>query len=1198
MKKLLGAALALTLGVTLTVGLAACNKGGNNNNGKDAAAAKSAIESIKATYADKSAETVVSYSVLGSTKIDTTTYTVTWSATSENENLDDYLSIGEMDEDTKLVPVSVTLGEVQVDYTLTATIKVGKATETADFEWYVPAGGTKFTPSEAIAEAKKLESGDYYKEDGEVVAVRVTGYVVDEGSYDESYGNYNKIYIGDTAETAKNDAFYIYRVQPDGYYLKKDGTLLNKGDKVTFRGYIQRYMSTYELTYYNKFNVYCVAVEAADVTDDDIVKAAKEKVSLSPTYFVETKSVTLPEPSNTAKFEWTVVTDTDLVSISSGKLVINKLPTAETEVEIKVTITSGSAKDEKVFKITVAPNLALEHEGTQTSPYTASEANKVAKTLANGGYSDQIYVRGYVVDAGEWSSQYNNWNKVYIADSMDSEDMLYVYRIVLDGTFLKAEGDLVVGDIVTLTGFLNNYEGTIELNYKGGISITCVGIEKPGMDDKAKAQSVIDSISLPASLASDYPLPESSIAGVTLEFESNNTSALEISGGKLVVHRGNADVTVTITITADCNGQKASTTKTIVVKRSSIPADELAAGTTVKVVLADYSIANNWFQGSGTEATAYDTVIIDKNITVTATGTPIGSYGLNTGKYYNNGTWRIYQNENPRITFTTSNNAKILTIKITYTVSNTGVLISADGLNTQYASGTVITVDDTTVTFTVGNTGDKSNGQVQIKEIEVVYSGGAQLTNAEKVERVKESFKFTDTQYNEAVEGINLPGTSGEATLTWSVKNTADEEYATVTSNVLTIVKLPEEGTKEVTLTVRFDIGDAHAEKDIVITILSSNAKGTRNNPYTAAEAVTATNLLASGDYSTAPVYVTGYVIVVGTWGDKYSNFTGTYIADSLDSTTSSANAIQIYGLCLDDTYLTNKDNLVKGALITVYGYLKNHNGNTPEITYDTAKTIEVKAVAFTAPTDEAKVYFALAALNNTLPNVTKAEDVTLPVSTIDGVTFTWTSDNSTYTVSEGKLVVSALPEEDVTVTLTVTATCGSVNTNNTKTVTVIIKKASSGNEQVEPIVVDAENLLKGKSNYTSGTDMDVSGYKFDYTDMGKYNESGSAYWLQMRKNQPSTFWNTTAFSAPISKIVIAWNAKKQTDVRTNALKFEFADNANFTNAKSVQIDSTSDGSANEVIAPDGGNYTYIRISNSCSNALYVDSFTIVFSAN
>ena len=138
-----------------------------------------------------------------------------------------------------------------------------------------------------------------------------------------------------------------------------------------------------------------------------------------------------------------------------------------------------------------------------------------------------------------------------------------------------------------------------------------------------------------------------------------------------------------------------------------------AGQTTVTVSIADYATANNWANG-----VAYNTLTMDDNITVTANKTT--GNNSNTGKYYNNGTnWRMYQNEAPEIKVTAAEGKTIVSIKITYSNANTGILTS-NGQN--ITSGTIVTVNANSITFSVGNTNSSTtNGNIQITNIEVIY---------------------------------------------------------------------------------------------------------------------------------------------------------------------------------------------------------------------------------------------------------------------------------------------------------------------------------------------------------------------------------------------------------------------------------------------------------------------------------------------
>jgi hypothetical protein len=97
--------------------------------------------------------------------------------------------------------------------------------------------------------------------------------------------------------------------------------------------------------------------------------------------------------------------------------------------------------------------------------------------------------------------------------------------------------------------------------------------------------------------------------------------------------------------------------------------------------------------------------------------TQIGNYGQNSGKYYNNDeTWRIYQNESPVVTISSSR--KIEKISVEYMSYKDGII---EVYAVQHETGTELFVDDYIFEFTVGNITDKTTGQVRITGIKIWY---------------------------------------------------------------------------------------------------------------------------------------------------------------------------------------------------------------------------------------------------------------------------------------------------------------------------------------------------------------------------------------------------------------------------------------------------------------------------------------------
>lgn len=130
---------------------------------------------------------------------------------------------------------------------------------------------------------------------------------------------------------------------------------------------------------------------------------------------------------------------------------------------------------------------------------------------------------------------------------------------------------------------------------------------------------------------------------------------------------------------------------------------------TSTVVVSDIAVENEW-----TNATKYTTL---SNGVITAT-TNEGQYN---GAYYSSsGDWRLYQADNATLTISAIS-CDILGIAIDYSISNTGVLT----LNGEEVDkGAYVPVENNTITFGVGNTGDASNGQVRVTTITVYYTGG------------------------------------------------------------------------------------------------------------------------------------------------------------------------------------------------------------------------------------------------------------------------------------------------------------------------------------------------------------------------------------------------------------------------------------------------------------------------------------------
>ena len=148
---------------------------------------------------------------------------------------------------------------------------------------------------------------------------------------------------------------------------------------------------------------------------------------------------------------------------------------------------------------------------------------------------------------------------------------------------------------------------------------------------------------------------------------------------------------------------------------------EVEATKTVSISMFDLTSLEGWTSGTSHPELPTGT----EDLKIISSGTPVGKYGLNTGKFYCGtdsktgeayANWRIYQAESAKVKFE-STTKTIKTIKITFEAQKNGTLLLND---TVIESDAVTEINASTAEFTVGNSGTATNGQIRISAIEVV----------------------------------------------------------------------------------------------------------------------------------------------------------------------------------------------------------------------------------------------------------------------------------------------------------------------------------------------------------------------------------------------------------------------------------------------------------------------------------------------
>lgn len=483
MKKLFSSVLAISMAATCVVGLAAC--GGN-----DEETAKDAINAIKALYLDKSNITDTDYKVVGQTKVGDDTYKVDWSVSSATfNNLDDYVKVNPMDEATKTVTISVTKATEVIEYKLNASVTVGKVTESVSFDRKVSAAidrGEVETTTVTLAFTKdNRKSQDKSSQVFEDKGIKVTNLKGSSTTDVADYADPARFY---KSSTIKIEYPGIKHIDFDCTYIEYATALVSSLNAAHVPGKItvvensksnnvvslelEAPVDYLEFSASGQIRIKTMTIEAVvgGASDKDKATVSAAMARLNRTLFASITDVTLPTDSYVAKLSWGIKETTDLVTVADGKLKIVKLPEAKTTLTLVVTAKVNSEEASTEITLTILPAPVLENDGTAEKPFTVEEALWLAATLdANEYYKKdnelvKIYVKGYVIATDGFQSKYSNWEGMYIAGSKDStkdsEDAMQVYRFALDGTFIKAETDLVKGAEIVVCGYLQNYYGT------------------------------------------------------------------------------------------------------------------------------------------------------------------------------------------------------------------------------------------------------------------------------------------------------------------------------------------------------------------------------------------------------------------------------------------------------------------------------------------------------------------------------------------------------------------------------------------------------------------------------------------------------------------------------------------------------------------------------------------------------------------
>lgn len=340
------------------------------------------------------------------------------------------------------------------------------------------------------------------------------------------------------------------------------------------------------------------------------------------------------------------------------------------------------------LEVTTKAATATANDGSLEHPYTAAEA--IAAIDANTGLTGK-YVKGIVKAAPSFDARFSSLT--YDIESGAKTLNIYSGKDLGNAGFVGAE-DLNAGDEVVVLGDLQNYKGKYQV------------------DKNNYLISINGETQIYRGLA---------VSGQKTAFTVGD--AFEFGGKALQVWRGKADADVTASATF--SGYDMSTegkqTVTVTVGEETVTyeinvraAGAPAEPTTVTKTMDSIVTENKYTISSGSDiGTKQNPLKIDDVIELSSTG------GGNTGSFWGTSPdidWRCYETTNSVVKISAKEGYVIEKFTLTFKTGNNGTL---DGGNIK--SGTAYNVNAQSVSYKIGHSSGKKNGQIRVTAISVTY---------------------------------------------------------------------------------------------------------------------------------------------------------------------------------------------------------------------------------------------------------------------------------------------------------------------------------------------------------------------------------------------------------------------------------------------------------------------------------------------
>lgn len=373
--------------------------------------------------------------------------------------------------------------------------------------------------------------------------------------------------------------------------------------------------------------------------------------------------------------DWSVVaTDGTVINV-----VDNKFTMPAQDVTVSGTFTS---------------NIKYDHAGTENDPYNVLDVLKLIETLANGANSSEINAKGVIKSITEVSTAYKNATYT-IGDETTSETVTIYRGKYINGADFTSTDQIKIGDEVVIKGRVTNYNGSKQFS-AGSRIVSLKRIEPCATPVITIAEGGVVSI-------------DCETAGATIHYTVGDSPA-DPTEADAVFNAATLTEGQTIKAIAFAEGYKPSA-----VASKKYTAGGAAESVIVTKTMSSIVTENNYTISAGNDiGTKQKTLKIDDVIELSSTG------GGNTGSFWksNDGIidWRCYEAQNSVVKISAKEGYIIEKFTLTFKTSNNGTL---DGGN--ITTGTEYNVNDQSVSYKIGHTGKKNNGQIRITAISVTY---------------------------------------------------------------------------------------------------------------------------------------------------------------------------------------------------------------------------------------------------------------------------------------------------------------------------------------------------------------------------------------------------------------------------------------------------------------------------------------------